>query len=57
MKEIVEFQGAIIEVKGSNKDIGPQAAPKDVKEPEDGQVLMKVSNLLGQGRDLVIINK
>ena len=34
-------------MKGPNKDIGPQAAPEDVKEPEDGQVLVKVSKLLG----------
>jgi len=34
-------------MKGPDKDIGLWAAPKDVKEPEDRQVLVKVSKLLG----------
>ena len=33
-------------MKDLNKDIGPWAAPKDFKEPEDRQVLVKVSKLL-----------
>ena len=33
------------------------AAPEDVKEPKDRQVLVKVSKLLGQERGLVIINR
>ena len=44
-------------MKGPDKDIGPWTAPKDVKEPMDKQVLVKVSKLLGQGRGPVIINK
>ena len=44
-------------MKGPDKDIGPWAAPEDVKEPEDRQVLVKTSRLLGRGRGLVIINR
>ena len=34
-------------MKGSNKDIGLWAILEDVKEPEDRQVLVKTSRLLG----------
>ena len=44
-------------MKGSDNDIGPWAVPEDVKEPEDRQVLVKTSRLLGRGRGLVIINR
>ena len=38
-------------MKGLDKDIGPWAAP------EDRQVLVKASRLLGRGRGVVIINR
>ena len=44
-------------MKGPDKDIGQWAAPEDDKEPDDRYVLVKVSKLLGRGRDLVIINR
>lgn len=34
-------------MKGPDKDIAPQAALEDVREPEDGQVSVKVTKLLG----------
>ena len=39
-----------------DKDIGSWAALEDVNEPEDRQVLVKVSRILGRGRGLVTIN-
>jgi len=44
-------------MKGLDKEIGSWAALEDVKEPKDGQVLVKTNRLLGQGRGLVIINR
>ena len=34
-REKVEFRGAIVGMKGLDKDIGPWATHKDVKEPDD----------------------
>ena len=38
-------------MKGLDKDIGPWATP------EDRQVLVKASRLLGQGRGLIVVDK
>ena len=42
---------------GSDKGIGPWAAPKDVKELEDKLVLVKVSRLSVRGWELVKTSK
>jgi len=44
-------------MKGSDKGIGPWAAPEDAKEPEGKQVLVKASRLLGRGWGLVATSK
>ena len=43
-------------MKDLNKDIGPWAAPEDVKEPKDRYVLVKASRLLDQGGGLIVVN-
>ena len=46
-KERVEFRGTIVRIKGLNKDIGPWAAPEDVKKPDDKCVVGQASRVLG----------
>ena len=47
----------IVGINGLDKGIGPWAAPEDTKEPEDKQVLVKGSRLLGRGRVLVTTSR
>ena len=44
-------------INGSDKGIGSWAVPEDAKEPEDKQVLVKASRLLGRRRELVTTSK
>ena len=43
-------------IRESDKGIGPWATSKDAREPDENQVLMRASRLLGQGRGLVTTN-
>ena len=39
------------------RDIGPWAMPKDAKEPEDNQALIRTSKLRGRGQGSKMTNK
>ena len=40
-----------------SRNIGPQAAPEDAKEPKDDQTVRRASGLMGQGQGLITTNK
>ena len=44
-------------MKGPDKNIGPWAAPEDVRELKDRYLLAKASRLLGRGRGLIVVNR
>ena len=46
-KERVEFRGAIVRIKGLNKDIRPWAGPEDVIKLNDKCVVGQASRVLG----------
>ena len=55
-KERVEFWGAIVRIKGLNKDIGPWAELEDVIKLNDKCVVGQASRVLGWGKGLIIMN-
>lgn len=47
----------IVGINSSDKSIGLQAAPEDVKELEGKQVVVKASRLSSRGQELVRTNR
>ena len=44
-------------IRESDKGIGPWVTPKDAKDPEDNQILVRAIRILDQGRGLVATNR